>query len=132
MKWSGKSWSCFFSEHSGPEAVSDEILATVYLRHVLLQHYLPISGQCHVCLPLHMCPCQERLDREYACIYLLIIFVFFSEFFKDKYLSDNPKEAAYIAGAIYDCSLGLTVIFGWFIVSDNFICFFILKYKGHS
>lgn len=47
-KLSGKSCSCFFPVHSGPEAVSSEILATVSLHHVLLQHYLPISGQCHV------------------------------------------------------------------------------------
>ncbi|XP_075891688.1 lysosomal dipeptide transporter MFSD1-like [Nelusetta ayraudi] len=56
------------------------------------------------------------------CLYIMffynIIFPFLAnatEFFKDKYTSYSLKEAAYIAGAIYDCSLVLTIIFGWFI-----------------
>lgn len=46
----------------------------------------------------------------------------FSKFIQDKYSGYSQKEAAYIAGAVYDSSLVLSASVGILIVSSS-LCF---------
>lgn len=46
-----------------------------------------------------------------------LFFALPSKFIQDKYNSYSPKEAAYIAGAVYDSPVFLTAILGILVVS---------------
>lgn len=54
-----------------------------------------------------------------------------SKFIQDKYSGYSQKEASYIAGAVYDCSLVLSAIVGILIVRFS-CCFSQLRWINYN
>lgn len=58
--------------------------------------------------------------KGFICaVHVIVLCVCFSKFIQDKYSGYSQKEAAYIAGAVYDSSLVLSAAVGILIVSQH-------------
>lgn len=58
----------------------------------------------------------HKLLNDFVCFLSEFLCFLTSKFIQDKYSSYTQKEAAYIAGAVYDSSLVLSAIVGILIV----------------
>lgn len=61
---------------------------------------------------LRSCGENKKQNKTNVCFFI-------SKFIQDKYTGYSQKEASYIAGAVYDCSLVLSAIVGILIVSPS-------------